>query len=46
MGLPRLTLTATHLKRGLLGFWAAWFSLVTLTNVCDGLKALGALGSN
>lgn len=32
------------LKRGILLFWAAWLSIVTLTNVFDGLKALGVLG--
>ena len=33
-----------HLIRsGLLLFWAAWFTLVTLTNVLDALKALGLL---
>jgi hypothetical protein len=33
------------LKRGILLFWAGWLSIVTLTNVFDGLKALGVLGS-
>jgi predicted anti-sigma-YlaC factor YlaD len=28
------------IPRGLLFFWAAWLSLVTLTNVLDGLKSL------
>jgi hypothetical protein len=32
------------LKLGLLFFWAAWFSIVTLTNVTSALKALGMLG--
>src|SRR5262245_12876791 len=27
------------LKSGVLLFWAAWFSIVALTNVCDALKA-------
>jgi hypothetical protein len=31
------------LKRGLLLFWAAWLSLVFLTNLLDGLKAAGLL---
>jgi hypothetical protein len=30
-------------KRGLLLFWAVWFSLVFATNVLDGLKQLGVL---
>ncbi|MCL4304164.1 MAG: hypothetical protein KJ077_51250 [Anaerolineae bacterium] len=36
-------ITLTTLKLGLLFFWAAWFSLVFLTNLCAGLKALGVL---
>jgi hypothetical protein len=32
------------LKLGLLFFWAAWFSIVTLTNATSALKALGVLG--
>ncbi len=31
-------------KRGLLLFWAVWFSVVTATNACDALKELGLLG--
>ena len=31
------------LVRLLLGFWSAWFGLVTLTNVTDGLKTTGFL---
>lgn len=31
------------LTRGVLFFWAAWFSVVVLTNVLDALVALGAL---
>jgi hypothetical protein len=31
------------LKRGLLVFWAVWFSLVCLTNVLDGCKRLELL---
>lgn len=38
-----LTITVTTLKLGLLFFWAAWFSLVLLTNLFAGLKALGVL---
>ncbi|WP_152042241.1 hypothetical protein [Salinigranum salinum] len=37
--------SSTTVKRGILLFWGAWISLVTLTNVFDGLKALGVLGS-
>jgi len=33
------------LKRVILLFWAAWLTIVTLTNFFDGLKALGVLGS-
>jgi hypothetical protein len=29
------------LKRGLLGFWALWFTLVTLTNLVDALNSWG-----
>jgi hypothetical protein len=36
--------SAVLLKRGLLLFWAAWLSLVLVTNVLDGAKALGLLG--
>jgi hypothetical protein len=32
------------LKLGLLFFWAAWFSIVTITNACSALKASGVLG--
>jgi hypothetical protein len=32
------------LKLGLLFFWAAWFSIVMLTNATSALKALGVLG--
>jgi hypothetical protein len=38
-----MPLTDRTLPRGLLFFWAAWLSLVTLTNVLDGLKALRVL---
>jgi hypothetical protein len=31
------------IARGILHFWAAWFTLVTLTNACDALKAMGVL---
>lgn len=31
------------LKRGLLFFWAAWLTVVFLTNALDGVKALGLL---
>ncbi len=31
------------LKRGLLLFWAGWYTLVWLTNVCDALRMLGVL---
>src|SRR4051794_10220945 len=34
---------AVLLKRGLLLFWAAWLTLVFLTNVLDAAKALGVL---
>jgi sterol desaturase/sphingolipid hydroxylase (fatty acid hydroxylase superfamily) len=32
------------LARLIVGFWAAWFTLVFLTNLCDALKALGLVG--
>jgi hypothetical protein len=31
------------LKIALLAFWAAWFAIVFLTNLCGGLKAAGKL---
>jgi hypothetical protein len=34
------------LKRALLFFWAAWLALVFLTNLLDGLKALGLLAES
>ena len=37
------TLRFSSIQKGLLLFWAAWLSLVALTNVLGGLKALGAL---
>ena len=33
-------------KRGVLAFWAAWLSIVALTNILDALKALGKLPAN
>jgi len=33
----------TVIKRLLLLFWAAWLSIVVITNVLDGLRALGAI---
>ena len=41
---PAFVITPGFLKRGLLLFWAAWFSVVTATNVCDALQELGLLG--
>jgi hypothetical protein len=40
-----------HLRRPsfigvLIGIWAVWFSLVALSNVFDGLKAMGLLGEH
>jgi hypothetical protein len=35
--------SALTIKRGLLFFWALWFSLVLTTNVTDALKALSLL---
>lgn len=40
--MPPLSLAT--LKRGLLLFWAAWLSIVFLTNACDALRALDVLG--
>src|SRR5207244_4807653 len=37
---------AALLKQGLLLFWAVWLSLVLLSNVLDGAKALGLLGAS
>lgn len=36
-------MVALGFKLGLLGFWALWLSVIALTNLCDGLKALGVL---
>jgi hypothetical protein len=33
------------LKRGLLGFWAIYFTLVFVSNAFDALKALGVVGA-
>src|ERR1700739_1535174 len=33
------------LKSGVLLFWAAWFTIVLLTNVCDSIKACQVLPS-
>lgn len=38
-----MTITLMTLKLSLILFWAAWLSLVLLTNVLAGLKALGLL---
>lgn len=38
-----LRLQVLRIKRGLLLFWALWFSIVLTSNVSDGLKALKAL---
>jgi hypothetical protein len=38
-----MKISALPIKRGLLFFWALWFSLVLATNVADGMKALGLL---
>ena len=35
--------SAAALKRALLFFWAAWLTVVCVTNALDGLKALGLL---
>jgi hypothetical protein len=32
------------LKRGILGFWSLWFSIVVVTNVYDAAKSAGVLG--
>jgi hypothetical protein len=37
---------AAQLKRGLLLFWAAWLSLVFVTNSLDAAKAAGLLGGS
>jgi hypothetical protein len=44
-GGPALWLVAL-LKRTLLLFWAGWLSLVFTTNLLDGAKAMGLLGSS
>lgn len=36
-------ITLGTVKRGVLVFWAAWLSVVALTNVLDALKAIGTL---
>ena len=41
--MPPLSLAT--LKRGLLLFWAVWFTIVFLTNLFDALRALGVLGA-
>lgn len=32
-----------RIKRGLLAFWAVWFSIVVASNITDGLKSLALL---
>ncbi len=39
-----LDLDLSTVKHGVLLFWAAWYTVVFLTNVLDGLKAVGVLG--
>ena len=34
------------LELALLAFWAAWFAIVFLTNLCGAMKAAGALGAS
>jgi hypothetical protein len=38
-----VTISYSTVLRGILLFWAAWFAVVTLTNLADGLVAAGAL---
>jgi hypothetical protein len=35
--------SSTHLPRLILGFWAAWYSIVVASNLCDAAKSLGGL---
>jgi hypothetical protein len=44
--MPVQKIDAALLKRGLLLFWALWLSLVLVTNVLDGAKALGLLAES
>ncbi len=32
-----------HLKKIILLIWALWFSIVSLTNICDALRSLGVI---
>lgn len=41
-----MTLSLSVLKRGLVFFWAAWFTVVFLTNLFDLLKQLGIVGAD
>jgi hypothetical protein len=41
--IPTAVSCVRFLKRALLGFWAAWLTVVFLTNLLDGAKALGWL---
>jgi hypothetical protein len=38
-----MAVSVTQLKRGVLLFWALWFTLVLATNLCDAAKTLGLL---
>jgi hypothetical protein len=40
-----MNITISTLKRGLLAFWATYYTLVSLTNLLDGLKNLRILPS-
>lgn len=41
-----MTISLGVLKRGLVFFWAAWFTIVFLTNLFDLLKQLGIVGAD
>jgi hypothetical protein len=40
---PSTARWSLFLKRGLLGFWAAWLTVVFCTNLLDGAKTMGLL---
>lgn len=38
-----MKLNRSSIRLGIVAFWAIWFSVVAVTNSCDGLKAMGLL---
>ncbi|MBS1494133.1 MAG: hypothetical protein JST55_11505 [Bacteroidetes bacterium] len=41
-----MKVTGITVQKIILGFWSCYFSIVTLTNILDGLKAMGVLSKD